>query len=664
MIKQNLLRLFLCLVIIITYLLEFLKHRTMKTFLSFRFLGGLALFMAILCIAFVKPESFQTTETFSPSLSTVDAVVKDEMARQDLIGVVVGVVQNGNVTHVKAYGHVDENRTKVMTNSMVMRWASISKMVTSVAAFKAIESKKVALTDKVTKYVNYWPTTGSKKDITLDQLLSHRSGIVHYGNDENGIKICNYKQGAYNSNKNFNAEQCVNVFKDCDLAFTPGNQYMYTTFGFNLAGAMIEEATNKPYEVYVKENIADKAGMPSFTGYSSDIGGIGKDCNTFLNKDTEGDVEWKIPGGGWASNITDMTNFLKGMCNGIYLTNMSAMWASVPGNGSYCYGVTKESTGGKTHISHGGAHDDVQTYLGFFPNDKTGVCVMINNGDWAKADRLGKLIENALGYKWIISNLPIDYCGSNNDCGQDMVGVWRKTDKASEVLVRRGYKTDAFHDEWVTLLAAGFYPDDIETWMDGTVRKWDGIFKKSSKKSAMIRDYSTDGFHDKWVELSKQGLRLIDVETYLDGTVRKWAGTFLESNETYYLFRDMSIDGMHDKYTEMNNKNIKLIDVECYYSGTVQKWAGVWKGNGTVLLNRNYKEDDFTNLRNEREKSGYKLIDAETYVDFTVRKWAGIWEKADGDEHFRYDKKMCDWVNTYHNIYKPSGYELIDIEKY
>ncbi|MBL7818478.1 MAG: beta-lactamase family protein [Saprospiraceae bacterium] len=636
----------------------------MKTTHPFRYLGGSLLIAALFSIAFIKPDSFDAADAPLPALAAVDNVVKDEMARQDLVGIVVGVVQNGNITHVKAYGHLDEERTKAMTTATVMRWASISKMVTSVAAFKAIEMGKLALNDKATKYVSYWSTDGNKKDITLSQLLSHRSGIVHYGKDEDEIKICNYNQSAYNAHNDFNAEQSVKVFKNCDLAFTPGSKYRYTTFGFNLAGAIVEEATNKPYETFVKENISNKAGMPSMTGYSSDPGGIGKDCNTFLNKDTEGDVEWKLPGGGWASNITDMTNFLKGMCNGIYLSNMSALWQPVAGNGSYCYGVTKETSGGKTHISHGGAHDDVRTYLGYFPNDKTGVCVMINNGDWADAERVGKLIENALGYSWNINNLPKDYCGSDNSCGQNMVGVWRNTGKASEVLIRRGFKTDEFHKEWETLLAAGFYPDDIETWVDGTVRKWDGIFKKTTKRSAMIRNYSTDDFHNKWVELTNQGLRLIDVETYLDGTVRKWAGTFIESTEGYALYREMSSDDMHNKYVEMNNKNMKLIDIETYFSGTVQKWAAVWKGSGTVLLNRDYKENDFVNLRNEREKLGYKLTDVETYVDGTIRKWAAIWEKSDGNEHFRYDKKMCDWINTYHNIYKPDGYELIDLEKY
>jgi hypothetical protein len=157
---------------------------------------------------------------------------------------------------------------------------------------------------------------------------------------------------------------------------------------------------------------------------------------------------------------------------------------------------------------------------------------------------------------------------------------------------------------------------------------------------------------------------LIDLETYLDGTVRKWAGTFIESSDSYAMYRGYSTDDFGDKHTEMQAQNKKLVDVETYLDGTVRKWAGVWKGSGTSLLNRNYNEGDFMNLCIERENAGYKLLDVETYMDGLVRKWAGVWEKADGDQHFYQDKKMSYMINNYHNVLKVKGYELMDIEKY
>jgi len=603
-------------------------------------------------------------DTSPPVLAAIDAVVLAEMAKQDIVGISVGVIQNGNIVHLKAYGYTDRLGKKPMTTSTMLRWASISKTLTAVAAFKAIEGNKMALNDKVTKHVSYWPTDGNKDDITIAHLLSHRSGITHYGQDENDTKICTYATGAYTANNNFNAQQCVNVFKNCGLAATPGTTYIYSTFGFNLLGAAVEHATGKAYETYVDDNIADKAGMTTLTPYLPDPGGYSKDCNTFLKSETEGKVEWKLPGGGWSSNITDLTNFLRGLANGTFLNNTSVLWTPVPNNSGYCYGIYTETLNGKTHVYHGGDHDNVETYFGFFPADKTGVCFMINCGAWTDKKRLAKKIENALGYTWNISDTPIDYCGTDEGCGQTMTAVWRNTGKANDVLIRRGYTSDEFHQEWEKLQVSGYYAANIETWLDGSTRKWDGIFKKTNKKSAMWRGSTSDAWHDKWVELSGKGYRLIDLETYVDGNTRKWAGTFIEDSGGYYMYRNYTTDDFGAKHKELQDKNVKLIDVETYMDGNTRKWAGVWKDSGSNLLNRNYTEADFKNLCNEREQNGYKLIDVETYMDGNTRKWAGVWEKADGNEHFQLNKKMCDLVTTYHNGYKTEGYELIDMERY
>lgn len=599
-----------------------------------------------------------------PFLPAVDAVVQAEMVKQDIAGIAVGVVQNGKIVHTKAYGYMDRLAKKPMSTSTMLRWASISKTLTAVAAFKAVEDKKLVLTDKVTKYVSYWPADGNKKDILISQLLSHRSGITHYGKDENGTQICSFNQGAYTAVNNFNAQQCVNVFKNCELAATPGSTHIYSTFGFNLLGAVVEKASGKPYVAYINDNIIKKANITGLIPYQPDPGGFRKNCNAILLPATEGKVEWKLPGGGWSSDITGLTKFMQGLINGVFLKNTSALWVPVPNNDGYCFGIYTETLNGKTHVYHGGLHDNAETYLGFFPADKTGVCFLINCGDHTDRNRLAKKIESALGYNWNTSDEPVDYCGNDESCGQTMTAVWRNTGKANEVLLRRGLTGDEFNLEYQKLLSAGYYAANIETWMDNGARRWDGIFKKTTKKSALWRGFTTDEWHNKWVEMSGKGYRLIDLETYVDGNTRKWAGTFIEDSGAYYMFRNYSTEDFGAKHKELEAKNVKLIDVETYMDGNTRYWAGVWKGNGSALLNRNYSGEDFQNLRNEREKSGYKLVDVETYLDGGKRYWAGVWEKVNGNEHFRLDKTMCDLINNYHNVYKSAGFELIDLEGY
>jgi len=613
-----------------------------------------------------KIASREYAVNYPTSSSVLDAAIRDEIAKQNVVGCAVAVMEGGKITFTKAFGHHDLKRTKAVKTTDVFRWASISKTITAVAAFKAIESNKMTVTSQAGKLATYWPTSDNKGKITIEQLMSHRSGITHYGNDENGVKLGSYNQSSYKAKNNFNAQQCVDVFDQVPLLDEPGKTHCYSTFGYNLLGACVEAATGIAYEKYVDDNIADKAGMSSLSPYASSPGGYEKDCNQELKSENEGNTEWKLPGGGWSSNISDLGKFMAGLANGNFLSNTSALWTtSYSSNSSYSRGMKNRTWSGQTFVSHGGAHDDVRTFLGFFPGSKDGVAVMINGGAYIDVEKFARAILQAMGNVSGADLSPRDWCGSGTNCGYKTVGIWQASTntEVNQTILRQGYTTDEFGAEYDFMLGCGYYPEDIETWLDGSVRKWSGIFKKKTTGTAMWRNFSFDGFGDKWREMSDDGYRLLDLEAYKEGTVTKFAGTFVQSDDRYALFRGFKSDDFSDKHKEMQDKEYQLIDVETYMDGTVRKWCGVWKGKGKSLLNRNYNTDDFQQLCSDREKAGYTLTDVETYVDGTVRKWAGVWIKTGKDEVRTWNQENCDQVAT-HNQRKASKYVLMDIERY
>jgi CubicO group peptidase (beta-lactamase class C family) len=609
------------------------------------------LLFIILITSFKTPVFENETKPDLPFIAAIDQVVFDQMVRQEIFGCAVGVVRNGKIVHVKAYGHQDRLRKKPVSSNTVFRWASISKPLTAVAAFKAIEMNKLALGDNVTKHVSYWPNTGNKANVTVRNLLNNRSGVNQY---------TNIKEEKYKSKNNFNAQECVAVFSDAPLDFNPGSQYNYTTFGFNLLGATVEEATNVPYETFVKNNIANKAGMNSLTAYPNDPGGYNKNCNGEIISTTEGDVEWKLPGGGWGSNIEDLTRFMQGLINGSFLTNTAALWQPVANNSSYCFGTWRDTLNSEVYVFHNGIHNDVRTYMGFFPVSKTGVVVMINGDDYVSEGRLAKKVQQVLGKNWGLDDLPVNYCGNNLNCGDNTIGVWRKTGEAENTVIRRGYSTDEFNAEWDWLLDRGYYCSDFSTFEKNGARKWDGIFKKTNKKSAMIRNYGFDDFNTKWKELSSAGYRLFDIETYMDGNTRKWAGLFLQMSGGYVLHREMSHDEMHDNWVKYGKQGLKLVDIERYGD----KWAGAWIAGDDVAMVRNYETDSFNEKRKELLDKGWRLIDVDTYSNDGKRLWSAIWEKSSEAANYIFGVDYCNWLTTYHNIYDNNGFELIDVERY
>ena len=139
-------------------------------------------FAVIASVIFISSGAKNDKNAALPFLSNVDKVVEDQMTKQEIYGCAVAVVENGKIVHVKAYGHYDRLRKKPISTSTVFRWASISKPLTAVTAFKAIEANKLSLTDKVSKHVSYWPKTGNKDSLKVSHLLNNRGGVNQYTN--------------------------------------------------------------------------------------------------------------------------------------------------------------------------------------------------------------------------------------------------------------------------------------------------------------------------------------------------------------------------------------------------------------------------------------------------------------------------------------------------
>ena len=236
------------------------------------------------------------------TVTDVDNIVLDEMVRQEIPGIAIGVYKQGAVNIVKAYGHTDLNRTRAITTSTLIRWASISKTLTSVAAHQLAERRTdFRLDDLVTKHYSHWTSKVGLRDvtdkdkkskITIKHLLTNRSGINHY---DMGV---DYRKNTYKSDADhFNANSSVDVFRDMPLLFTPGDKFEYSTYGFNLLGAVIDKVTGS-YPNWVLNSIANKLGMTSLRVSYGTFNGFSKPVDGILKQSSITNKEYVLPGGG------------------------------------------------------------------------------------------------------------------------------------------------------------------------------------------------------------------------------------------------------------------------------------------------------------------------------------------------------------------------------
>ena len=133
----------------------------------------------------------------------------------------------------------------------VFRIASISKPIAATAVLQLVERGLVSLDDPIQRFAPWFPRK-PQGEIRIRHLLTHTSGIRHYrGNEMNS-------RDTYPS-----VERAAAIFKDDPLLFAPGDQYAYSTYGYNLLAAVVESASGRSFDDYLRTNVFAPAGMSS-----------------------------------------------------------------------------------------------------------------------------------------------------------------------------------------------------------------------------------------------------------------------------------------------------------------------------------------------------------------------------------------------------------------
>jgi CubicO group peptidase (beta-lactamase class C family) len=613
-------------------------------------------------------------ETVDPA---IDQVIEEEMCEQDLVGLAIGVIKDGEIVHVKGYGYADLEIEDEVDLETMFRWASMSKSLTAIAAMQAVEDDDMDLDVDIRTYVPYYPAK-PEGTITLRHLLTNRSGIGHYSD------IPGWSTGAanYPSDGAYDAEASVEIFKDAPLLFAPGSQYKYTSFGFNLAGAAVDEAgkdaNGKGFPQRVDEGIANKLGMtslqPDYQWINIPNSAIGytRDCEGQLVRGGDDDVSYKLPGGGFISNIKDLTRYVCGLMEHKVLpqsTLEDIMWQPANGGSSgYGYGFNIDNQG---YVWHSGAQQKTRTRFHFHPTTGNGIVIMTNSY-YINNSRLMRRIYNAIGVNWSVPEYSLyDYLGCDDedkceDKGQTrLAGVWRVGN--SDQFVRRGLTTEQFHLEWEDMADKGYKLFDIETYVHEGVRKWDGLFQKHSGGYVLLRNRTSENFSDKWKDYSKQGLRLIDIERYrlTNGDVR-WAGVFIEGNGGHGLWRNASRSSFMNKAAEFYQNGLLPIDLEIDLNGNNDEvYAGIFRpGTGRYKIVDDLTTSAFNEEWSKNSGAGMRLVDVERYTNGKGQvRWAGIFHEGTGGHALQRNYDFCGFLERMDH-WKNNGLELIDLEAY
>ena len=177
----------------------------------------------------------------SQQLAYIDEAVNAEIAKKQLPGAVVLVGRQGKIVYRKAFGNrALEPNVEAMTPDTIFDLASLTKVVaTATSVMILVERGKVRLGDPVSRYIPEFGEMG-KKNITVEQLLTHRSGLI----PDNAIE--DYHQGA--------EKAWENIWKLAPIAEV-GSKFIYSDVNFEVLGELVKRISGKPLNEFAAENI-------------------------------------------------------------------------------------------------------------------------------------------------------------------------------------------------------------------------------------------------------------------------------------------------------------------------------------------------------------------------------------------------------------------------
>lgn len=267
----------------------------------------------------------QNADKYADKLRDYEEFVRKQMEKDKIPGLTIGFYIDDYVW-VKGFGYADlENKVPAKAES-AYRIASVTKPFTATAILQLVEKGKIDLDAEIQTYVPYYPK--QQWPVTVRQLLVHLGGGQH---------------GSMLGPEYVSPREVVGRISKHPLKFEPGTKYEYTTSGYNLLGAAIEEVTGKSFDDYLRENIFLPLGMTS-TRMNSERELIPNRVRTYER--VKGgikvahfvDVSSRFGGGGLISTMPDLLKWARGVDSGKVLSknSLDLMYAPVAmKNGRY-----------------------------------------------------------------------------------------------------------------------------------------------------------------------------------------------------------------------------------------------------------------------------------------------------------------------------------------
>ena len=284
-------------------------------------------------------------------------------------------------------GNADNSSQTANGPTTLFPIASLQKVMTGAIIEQLASSHKLSLNDRLSKY---YPSVANSQNITLRQLLNHRSGISMSESTPNTVLTTQAAQ------LNYTLQQ---------LKASSNQSYNYTNANYTLLAAVASKVAGQSYDSLVQDRIIKPLKLTNTYAWNNlPTSQMTASGYTFSNGQdyqnapvSQKLVSSLLGAGNYYSTPEDYYTFQKGLRNGKVLTK--SQYQDLADNGAYTY------AGGMYHYSNGikrdrgsltgAGYDDL--YYGTEGN-KIGVILFANQEPSRSINSLGETLYDLARY--------------------------------------------------------------------------------------------------------------------------------------------------------------------------------------------------------------------------------------------------------------------------
>ncbi|MCS7253674.1 MAG: beta-lactamase family protein, partial [Armatimonadetes bacterium] len=182
----------------------------------------------------------------------LEAYVFEKMSKTNLPGLSMAIVKDGEVVYARGFGFRDLESGSPMTTQTRVGIGSVTKSFTALSIMMLVEEGKINLDDCVDKFapISLRPFG---EPVRIWHLLTHSSGIPALAYAEAFIRYVVGEEATWIPIASFDDLKAFMSDAESWATAKPGERFFYLNEGYLLLGRIIEIASGKSYEEFVKE---------------------------------------------------------------------------------------------------------------------------------------------------------------------------------------------------------------------------------------------------------------------------------------------------------------------------------------------------------------------------------------------------------------------------